>query len=240
MIAYVGMMIITQPRETGPFEFDKDRLSQSLFDHIKHSEFPCVGAKSAMNSKMLEIHSSWMLTSAWDDVAIHQKLLEWSERYKKEGNGLRSFAVVFSGPLDLNEEKFENAMWERLQSLLAKDDWRGQPYDPAVSRDPSDPHFSLSFGGEAYFVVGMHPNASRTSRRTMFPTLIFNLHNQFERLRADQRYEKLRAAILKRDVALDGSTNPMLSRHGEASEARQYSGRAVDENWVCPFEKSAA
>ena len=38
-----------------------------------------------------------------------------------------------------------------------------------------------------------------------------------------------------RDEALTGSRNPMLARHGEASEARQYSGRAVDEDWRCPF-----
>ena len=34
-----------------------------------------------------------------------------------------------------------------------------------------------------------------------------------------------------RDEALAGSRNPMLARHGRSSEARQYSGRAVDANW---------
>jgi hypothetical protein len=28
----------------------------------------------------------------------------------------------------------------------------------------------------------------------------------------------------------------MLARHGEMSEARQYSGRVVDEDWQPPFE----
>jgi FPC/CPF motif-containing protein YcgG len=27
----------------------------------------------------------------------------------------------------------------------------------------------------------------------------------------------------------------MLAQHGTISEARQYSGRPVDENWKCPF-----
>jgi hypothetical protein len=27
----------------------------------------------------------------------------------------------------------------------------------------------------------------------------------------------------------------MLARHGELSEARQYSGRVVEEGWRCPF-----
>lgn len=218
-----------------PEQVDSDMLVQSLETHIADRQFPCVGAKSALNSDLLKIRAAWSLTSAWDDVAIHHELIEWSERYGKDSEGLRSFGVVFSGPLTLDEEQFEAAMWERLCSLAAKDDWRGQPYDPDVSSNPQDPHFSLSFGGRAYFVVGMHPRASRSARRTRYPTLIFNLHDQFEKLREEQRYEKLRAAILARDEQLDGSINPMLARHGDISEARQYSGRLVGEDWQCPF-----
>ena len=143
--------------------------------------------------------------------------------------------MVFSGPRDLSELEFERAMWDRLRSLAAKDEWLGQSYDSSVSSDPENPHFSLSFGGQAYFVIGMHPNASRTARRTPYPTLIFNLHDQFERLREEQRYERMREAILARDVKLDGSVNPMLSRYGQTSEARQYSGRQVEPDWRCPF-----
>jgi FPC/CPF motif-containing protein YcgG len=68
---------------------------------------------------------------------------------------------------------------------------------------------------------------------------VFNLRAQFEHLRAEGRYEKLRSAILSRDAALAGSINPMLARHGDASEARQYSGRAVDADWICPFRGRA-
>ena len=54
-------------------------------------------------------------------------------------------------------------------------------------------------------------------------------------LRADGRYDKLSEAIRERDLAFAGSVNPMLARHGEMSEARQYSGRQVDPAWQCPF-----
>ena len=97
------------------------------------------------------------------------------------------------------------------------------------------PDFSLSFAGEAFFVVGLHPQASRPARRFRAPVLVFNMHEQFERLRAEGRYERMRSTILVRDERLAGSINPMLQRHGESSEARQYSGRSVDENWRCPF-----
>jgi len=69
--------------------------------------------------------------------------------------------------------------------------------------------------------------------------MVFNLHDQFQVLREQQRYEKLRSAILTRDERLSGSINPMLARHGELSEARQYSGRAVDGDWKCPFQRGA-
>lgn len=229
------MPLLTQIKPE-PVTIDHDALKASLLAHIAEKAFPCVGAKSAMNSGMLEIVTAWSITSGWDDMAIHRALLDWSSRYKQNGEGLRSLAVVFSEPHDLDEVAFEAAMWERIQSLSDKDEWLGQPAETGVSSDPSDPHFSLSFGGQAYFVVGMHPHASRAARRMAYPTLVFNLHDQFERLREEQRYEKLRSAILERDVRLDGSINPMLARHGETSEARQYSGRAVNDDWQCPFK----
>ena len=81
---------------------------------------------------------------------------------------------------------------------------------------------------------------SAPARRFVHPALVFNLHDQFEQLRAEGRYEKLRASILERDVALAGNENPMLARHGEVSEARQYSGRPVDNDWQCPYNRRAA
>lgn len=65
--------------------------------------------------------------------------------------------------------------------------------------------------------------------------MVFNLHDQFETLRAMGRYERMRDAILARDEKLAGSVNPMLARHGESSAAAQYSGRLVDDGWQCPF-----
>lgn len=222
--------------KSGPIKVDRQALESAIKKHIADRAFPCVGAKSAMNSGMLEVITAWSLTSAWDDVAIHRALLAWSRKYEADGTGLRSLAVVFSEPSNLSEAEFEQALWERVQSLANKDVWLGQPYEDGVSSDPNDPHFSLSFGGKAYFVVGMHPNASRAARRMAYPTMVFNLHDQFVRLRKEQRYEKLRAAILSRDEKLDGSVNPMLARHGEISEARQYSGRMVSNDWRCPFQ----
>jgi len=213
---------------------------EELLAAIADERFPCVGAKSAAARGTLKTLVCHSLESAWDDVRIHSELLEWAKAYRADPTGLRSLAIVFDGPFDLTEEQFEAAMWERLQSLADKDEWRGQPYDRSVSADPADPHFSLSFGGAAFFVVGLHPRASRPARRFPRPTLVFNLHEQFERLREAGRYERMREKIIKRDVELAGDANPMLARHGEASEARQYSGRLVGNDWECPFRDPRA
>jgi len=213
----------------------QDRLQAMLFAHVKEPAFPCVGAKSALARGSLEVLACDRIDSAWDDVRIHDALLGFAQAYRQDPALFRSFAVIFEGPTDLAEPAFEAALWERVQSLSDKDVWRGQDYDPRVSADPANPHFSLSFGGEAFFIVGLHPHASRPARRFERPALVFNLHDQFERLRAEGRYEGMREKILVRDEALAGSRNPMLARHGEASEARQYSGRVVDSDWQCPF-----
>lgn len=213
----------------------QDRLQAMLFDHVRAADFPCVGAKSALAKGTLEVLACDRIDSAWDDLRIHDGLLRWAQAYKDQPGLFRSFAVIFDGPTDLTESAFERALWSRVQSLSDKDVWRGQSYDPRVSPDPDNPHFSLSFGGEAFFIVGLHPHSSRPARRFERPAMVFNLHDQFERLRAEGKYENMREKILVRDEALAGSRNPMLARHGDASEARQYSGRAVDEAWRCPF-----
>ncbi len=209
-------------------------------DKIEDSAFPCVGAKSALARDMMRFIRARDITSAWNDLQITHDLLEWSWAYRDERDGLRSFVVIFDQPLDLDEKAFEAAMWQRLQSIADKDHWLGQKPDPRVSGDPDDPHFSLTFGGEAYFVVGLHPAASRPARRFERPAMVFNLHDQFERLRADGRYERMREKIIERDVALAGSPNPMLERHGDGSAARQFSGRSVSEDWSCPFRDPRA
>lgn len=224
-------MIDVKTRQSG-----EEELRQRIAD----PEFPCVGAKSALARGTLKTLVCHSLSSGWDDVRIHRELMDWADEYKADPTGLRSLAVVFTGPGDLNEETFEDLMWERIQSFADKDHWLGQRYDHRVSADPDDPHFSLSFGGEAFFVVGLHPNASRPARRFPRPTLVFNLHAQFEALREEGKYERMRERILDRDAELAGSINPMLARHGESSEARQYSGRMVGEDWSCPFRDKRA
>ena len=224
-----------------PINFDNDHyIAQAFKTMVIAPEFPCVGAKAALSKDQMDILVCRDITSAWDDLRIHPALLDVIDRYSLDKKIFRTLVVIFEHSPVVSEREFEAALWARVQSLADKDDWKGFPVDDTVSADPDSPHFSLSFGGKAFFVVGLHPAASRPARRFDHPALVFNLHDQFEQLRAEGRYEKLRASILDRDVALAGSENPMLARHGEISEARQYSGRPVEGDWECPYSRRAA
>lgn len=213
------------------------RLQRELVSHIQQPDFPCVGAKSALATEGLAILTADKITQPDDDRRIYDALEQWSAA--DDDGRFRSLAVVFSNPLTLDEHAYEAALWARLSALLAEDHRRGQPYDSKVSSDPEHPHFALSFGGRAYFAVGLHPNASRKARRLSHPAIIFNLHDQFAELRREQKYERMREVILARDEEYDGQPNPMVARHGDVSEARQYSGRAVGRDWTCPVSPEA-
>ena len=206
---------------------------------VRGNAFPCVGAKSALSRDQLEIVIARDIESTSDDVRIYSALLKFALAYKDAPRLFQSFVVVFTERNVTSEGAFERALWRRVQGMADQDARQGHGYDKRVSPDPADPHFSLSFGGEGFFVVGLHPKASRASRRFERPALVFNPHDQFVRLRDDGRYEPLREKIIARDVALAGDVNPMLARHGEKSEARQYSGRAVGDDWACPFTQSS-
>ncbi len=210
-------------------------LACSFAEWVAETDFPCVGAKSALARSQIRFVIGRDFGSAWDDLELHRALMDFASDYSVDRTLFQSLVILYERGAPRDEVAFEQRLWDRLNSLTQKDAWLGQIPDDRVSSDPQDPHFSLSFGGEAFFIVGLHPKSSRPARRFSAPAMVFNLHDQFEQLRQQQRYDTMRAAILKRDERLAGSPNPMLANHGTISEARQYSGRAVENDWQCPF-----
>ena len=210
-------------------------MARRFAEFIGDPTFPCVGAKAALNRDGMRFVVARDFRSGWDDLRIMPGLHDLAKSYRADPVPFQSLVVIFDRGAPSSEGEFERGLWARLQSLSDKDQWLGQRADPRVAHDPDDPHFAMSFGGEAFFVVGLHPKSSRPARRFEKPAMVFNLHDQFERLRAAGRYDKLRGTILERDERLAGSINPMLATHGSSSAARQYSGRAVSDEWKCPF-----
>lgn len=221
-----------------PGTFDNnDPLADEFRRFLAQPDFPCVGAKAALARGQMRFVVARDIASAWDDLRIYTALFNFAEHYRSNARLFQSLVVLFHGPATLDEAAYENRLWERIQSLTDKDGWHGQAHDRRVSPDPEDPHFSLSFGGEAFFVVGLHPQASRPARRFKCPAMVFNPHDQFEALRKQNIYDGMREKIARRDEELAGSRNPMLQSFGEKSEAVQYSGRTVEKGWRCPFHR---
>lgn len=202
---------------------------------IQAADFPCVGAKSALARGELTTGHYEDITSSANDLELRNDLQVFISRLDRTGPVVQSFTAIFRNPSDLSEEEFEKALWNRLQCLHNLDAVAGSSWADQTSSDPASPHFSVSLGGEAFFVIGLHPGASRPARRFGFPALVFNSHAQFERLREDGRFETMKQIIRQRECSATGSINPMLNDYGERSEARQYSGREVADDWLCPF-----
>ena len=211
---------------------DADTLIISEFrDFLRDPQFPCVGAKSALSRRQIEFH---VVASGEDhDREIVEKLQAFAREWGPD-TLFASFITIFKDEAFNSETEFEDFLWKQLEKLHTIDrlshDW-----DPKVSKDPESPEFSMSFGGRAFYIVGLHPQSSRKARQFKYPALVFNLHSQFEVLRSSGKYDVIHDSILERDVAFSGSTNPMLASFGTVSEARQYSGRKVDGHWKCPF-----
>ena len=218
------------------FSDTQSSLVERFEAFIRDAAFPCVGAKSALAREGMAIFVAEDIRCPRDDVGLYGALRDFSRSYAENPKPFQSFVALFDTAEVLSEAAFERTLWQRVQALEALDAASGFAYDPSVSPNTDDRDFSLSFGGEGFFLVGLHPGASRPARRFEVPALVFNPHGQFETLRHEGRYETLRERIIERDVALSGSANPMLARHGEVSEARQYSGRTVGSDWVCPFK----
>jgi FPC/CPF motif-containing protein YcgG len=203
---------------------------------VMRPDFSCLGAKAAFNENAYDFAVFGEMATKRATARLSEKLFDFTRSPIMNENEFSSFVAVFQGPLDLTEREFETCLWLQLRQLHDADryDW-----DPRVSSDPNDPHFSFSFARQAFYVIGMHAHSSRDARRFPWPTLVFNPHEQFEKLRTDKKWKRMQDAIRKRELALQGSINPMLSDFGEESEARQYSGRAVSEDWKTPIPVAA-
>jgi uncharacterized protein len=205
---------------------------------VAHPEYPCLGARSVFrrDAATLVVLDDLTDTSEGGSLdTLGATLGQYAQEVDPDGD-LVSFVACFRGPVPDEERDFESLLWGALQHLHDHDD---APWAEGVAADPENPHFAFSIAGTAFFVVGLHPNASRVARRAPVPTLVFNLHEQFERMRSDGRYERMRDTIRRRDTELQGFLNPMVSDHGKSSEARQYAGRVVPADWAPPFEPDA-
>lgn len=197
-------------------------------------DFPCTGAISVFAQHCYRFGLFQDLACDNAVRAVCHDLYEFCHEFPIIDEQLVTFIAMFRGPTIESEQHFEDLLWRQLQGMHDIDS-SFFAWDKSVDSDPRNSNFSFSIGGRAMFVIGMHPRASRLARTFQYPTMVFNLHEQFERLRARGKFETMKQTIRAREMTVQGSINPMLNNFGERSEANQYSGRAVSDNWVCPF-----
>jgi FPC/CPF motif-containing protein YcgG len=214
------------------------RLAHDAFTGMVSSPaFVCVGGKAAVSRGTYRVGMVGALGTEESADAIAAGLRRFEAERAAADDDFFSYAAFFSGPVGLDEAGFEADLWRQLRMLRRID---GADWDPAVSADPQDPHFSFSFDGHAYFIIGLHGASSRWARRFAWPTLVFNPHDQFDELRDDGRMPRWQEVIREAETALQGAPNPNLSDFGEMPEARQYSGKRNPRDWRCPFHAEPA
>ncbi len=235
--AYLGFeeeRLIQMGRPECPVSPVQEQVHAAFQSWVLDPRFSCVGARGAVNSGAYRLGVYGEMTDSGALAGLARDLFTFTHEQPALGGDFTTFAACFAGPVMSSEEEFEGHLWTALQTLYDVDRLYNPP-DPRVAEDPEAGDFGFSFAGHGFFVIGLHPASSRLARQFGWPTLVFNAHAQFDRLKADGRYPKMQAAIRAREMALQGSLNPNLSDFGQRSEARQYSGRAVEEEWRCPF-----
>ncbi|MGB3591427.1 MAG: guanitoxin biosynthesis heme-dependent pre-guanitoxin N-hydroxylase GntA [Nonlabens sp.] len=213
-------------------DYTQSRIREFILD-----DHPCVMAQSVFADDTVQIQNYGKMDQDVTVVKLLDDLKKYVERQDHDSKNFESFIAVFKKDRFLEEKHFEDALWELLHKLWALNN---VPWDEKTSSDPASNEFSFSLHGTSFYLVGMHPMASRFARKSPYTMIVFNLHNQFEKLREINRYTRVRDLIRRRDKEVQGSINPMLEDFGNSSEAMQYSGRAVSKAWKCPyqFEKS--
>lgn len=214
-------------------------VHRQLTAWIESEDFSCLGAKAALRRDSLRPVRVGPMGEAATTEALHDALVDFVTHDLGPDQNFASIVAVFDGPLGLPEPAFHALLWRQLADLHAIDADSGFPWAEGANRDPESPSFGFSIAGHPFFVVGLHENASRITRRFPFPALAFNSHHQFKRLVENGVYGGLQRRIRERELRLQGSINPNLAEFGEASEARQYSGMATGEEWRCPFQARA-
>ena len=211
-------------------------IEREYKEFLDDKNFPCIGAKAALAKNNIKcVVLSHMACPAQDTEAL-QFIYSFVDGYRSSSDMYHSAAVIFKEPMNIDENTFDQLLWQRLNALSALDKKVFQ-HDTRVDSDPASARYSFSLKGEAFFIVGLHAASSRRARRFRYPSLIFNPHAEFEKLRASNRFIKMREVVRKRDVAYSGSVNPMLSDFNTASEVYQYSGKQYTSDWICPLSK---
>jgi len=215
--------------------FEPQRYHAAISELVKQKNYPCAPARMSLEQRdyLVGLYPA-ELGSGAASRALYEDLLYFREKQKQSSSVYMSFWAIFAGPDALDETAFEERFWKELSYASSHQD-PASGWDMNFSSDPADPKFCPSFGGDAFFIVGLHPQSSRLARRFPSPAIVFNLYEQFEELTRQGRYESTVKSNRARELKFQGSLNPMVEKYGDKWEAIQFSGKDNPPDWKCPF-----
>ncbi len=210
-------------------------MREEVLNFIQQKSFPCIMAKAVAQSGYLDVHEAKDLESAGSLSLIQNQLYDFIDHFRANQDKFSSFILILNDP---NLRKFSHfgIKFYQFLKLLNQKDKLLYPPDPRVAMAVNDNNFSYSIKSEAFFLVALHPESPRWSRRFKYPAIVFNPHVQFEKLREKKLFEKIKKAIRLRDKLLQGSVNPMLNDFGERSEVFQYLGKSYGPHDPIPLQ----
>jgi FPC/CPF motif-containing protein YcgG len=215
----------------------EETIVAAYLNHLDTKSFPCIAAKAAVAKDQVHCLVAGHMACPADDKRILNFIYDFVDVYRSSNKSYHSAAIIFQEPRVVDEPSFDRFLWQRLNALRTMDK-NNYLHDPRVDSNPASARFSFSLKEEAFFVIGLHPSSGRKSRQFDYPTLVFNPHAEFEKLRKAGHYERMKKTVRQRDVVFSGSVNPTLKDFGEASEVYQYSGMVYDRSWKCPLENN--
>ncbi|WP_420838674.1 guanitoxin biosynthesis heme-dependent pre-guanitoxin N-hydroxylase GntA [Crossiella equi] len=203
----------------------------AISERIGQESFTCLGARAALRKGAVRHHHYRALGDLADVERQHVDMLEFIRGATFSAKSFEVLVITFD-PVELaGELEFEAALWRHLQLLHDVDVAAGYGWHAGYDSDPRSEHFAFCVGGHPFFIAGLHPGASRGTRRFAYPALVFNSHLQFWAL--EEHFFTMRDRIRGREVATHGSVNPSFLAY--AQEARHYGGRFTEPAWQPPF-----
>lgn len=195
-----------------------------------NESFACIGGASAVRRGNYQFALLPELASEEAIVECCDALRKFVSKFPAASHPVAVFVAAFRGPLCENESDFESRLWDQLQGMH---DSHGQRawFSADDSLADRDDELGFIFDDRNFFVVGMHPAASRWSRRYAWPTLVFNALSHAEHATRLGQFDRMRDRIRSRDQRLQGSLNPTVSE----PQVAQFSGRDVGPDWQCPL-----
>ena len=219
----------------GGTDSDRDTY-QAIGSLLSDRNYPCIAAIRSFAHGDFVVGSYPGFGSGRSSQDIAQDLKYFLKKQASSQSSYFTYFAQFKGGDDLTESEFENALWHELSCIASLS---GASWDPTFSDNPEDKNFCFSFEGKAFFVVGLHPNASRKARKFRQPLLIFNLYDQFKQLMIEGKYDAMVKVNREKDRKFQGSVNPMAEKYAESWESIQFSGSENPSNWKCPFQHGA-